>query len=538
MDCKKTVIDQQNSFIERYTNHNTEIINFYGYKPGDQSEFEKRSNLSANGREEALSKVIFNYMSQLNLTDKQYENIENLKHGHKVIIGGQQAGLFTGPLYTFHKIISIIVLANEQSEKLNTPVIPVFWIAGEDHDFDEVNHTYAYDRISRQLNKVKYSTLEPPEKSVSHYHFDKALIKDALNDMFSSIGETVHSKDIQLLIHKAIESSESWSEIFKVMTHEVFKEYGLLLIDANDPELRTLEVPFFKEIIENHEAVDSAFRATQDQFAEVIKKRMILTDGNVHLFYEYDDKRQLIMCENEKFYLNKDTDVTFTKDELLSLVEEHPERFSNNVVTRPLMEEYLFNTLSFIGGPSEIVYWGELKGVFNLFNIEMPIVTPRMRISYLTQEAKKCIDNYNLDLDTVLVDGIQNDKEKFIRAKASDEVLREIEEMKESQSQFHQKLIKEIGDDYQNRKLVEKNNQIHQHQYQYLIDRYLLNVERENEISMRHFEIVEHTLHPHHGLQERVWSPIQVMNQFGITMFSPSTYPPLRYTFKHITLEL
>ncbi|WP_210136635.1 bacillithiol biosynthesis BshC, partial [Staphylococcus sp. GDK8D68P] len=76
MDCKKTVIDLQNSFIERYTNHNTEIINFYGYKPGDQSEFERRSNLSANGREEALSKVIYNYMSQLDLTDKQLENIE------------------------------------------------------------------------------------------------------------------------------------------------------------------------------------------------------------------------------------------------------------------------------------------------------------------------------------------------------------------------------------------------------------------------------------------------------------------------------
>ncbi|MCY1050077.1 bacillithiol biosynthesis protein BshC [Mammaliicoccus sciuri] len=224
MDCKKTVIDQQNSFIERYTNHNTEIINFYGYKPGDQSEFEKRSNLSANGREEALSKVIFNYMSQLNLTDKQHENIENLKHGHKVIIGGQQAGLFTGPLYTFHKIISIIVLANEQSEKLNTPVIPVFWIAGEDHDFDEVNHTYAYDRISRQLNKVKYSTLEPPEKSVSHYHFDKALIKDALNDMFSSIGETVHSKDILLLIPPLFSSSSFFFFFFIFIPFEVFPE--------------------------------------------------------------------------------------------------------------------------------------------------------------------------------------------------------------------------------------------------------------------------------------------------------------------------
>ncbi|MDT3995453.1 bacillithiol biosynthesis BshC, partial [Mammaliicoccus fleurettii] len=178
------------------------------------------------------------------------------------------------------------------------------------------------------------------------------------------------------------------------------------------------------------------------------------------------------------------------------------------------------------------------KGIFDELNIEMPIVTPRMRISYLTQESKKCIDTYNLDLDSVLLNGVKKDKDKFIREKASDEVLREIDRIKEVQTSFHQKLISEIGENYQNRKLIEKNNQIHQHQYQYLIDRYLLNIERENEISMRHFETVENTLHPHQGLQERVWNPIQLMNQFGITMFSPSTYPPLCYTFEHITVEL
>lgn len=538
MDCMKTVIDQQNSFIDRFTNQSDEILNFYEYKPGQQSEFERRSKLKSNGREKELSEVIHSYMSDLNLSDKQLKNIESLRDGHKVIIGGQQAGLFTGPLYTFHKIISIIILANEQSEKLNTPVVPVFWIAGEDHDFDEVNHTYAYDRISRQLNKVKYNTLEPPEKSVSQYDFDKELVMDALSNMYRSIGETEHSKDIKNMVIEAVESSESWSDMFKVITNEVFKEHGLLLIDANYSKLREIEIPLFKEIIENREKIDDAFRNTQDQFSEVIKKRMILTDSNVHLFFDYNDKRQLLMYEDGQFYLSKDNDVTFSKDELINMLERHPERFSNNVVTRPLMEEYLFNTLSFIGGPSEIIYWGELKGIFDELNIEMPIVTPRMRISYLTQESKKCIDTYNLDLDSVLLNGVKKDKDKFIREKASDEVLREIDRIKEVQTSFHQKLISEIGENYQNRKLIEKNNQIHQHQYQYLIDRYLLNIERENEISMRHFETVENTLHPHQGLQERVWNPIQLMNQFGITMFSPSTYPPLCYTFEHITVEL
>nr|WP_263313589.1 bacillithiol biosynthesis cysteine-adding enzyme BshC [Mammaliicoccus sp. Marseille-Q6498] len=538
MDCKMTTIDKRDSFIDKYINQSDDVLNFYEYDPTNQSAFKSRAQLSANGREQELAQVIKNYMSDLELTDAQNDNLSYLSKGHKVIIGGQQAGLFTGPLYTFHKIISIIILAKEQSESLNQPIVPVFWIAGEDHDFDEVNHTYAYDRISRQLNKVKYSTLEPPEKSVSQYLFDKGSVMDALDDMFSAIGETIHSKNIKKMIHEAINKASSWSDMFKYITNEAFKDYGLLLIDANDEKLRNMEKPFFKEILKNHSEIDTTFRETQDRFSKVINKRMILTDSNVHLFYEFNEKRQLIMAENDKFYLSKDKDVEFTQSELLNLIDEYPERFSNNVVTRPLMEEYLFNTLSFVGGPSEIIYWGELKGVFNVLNIEMPIVTPRMRMSYLTQEAKKGIETYDLDLDTILIEGIQRDSDKFVRSKASDEVLNEIEKMKETQLSFHHKLLDEIGDEYQNRQLIEKNNQIHQHQYQYLLDRYLLNVRRDNEISMRHFETIENTLHPHHGLQERIWNPIQLMNLFGTDMFSPPTYPPLRYTFDHITIEL
>ncbi|GGI41595.1 bacillithiol biosynthesis cysteine-adding enzyme BshC [Mammaliicoccus stepanovicii] len=538
MDCMKTIIDEHGSFIDRYTNHDKDILNFYEYDPSNQDAFNKRFQVPSNGRESELARVIRDYMSEFNLTEKQESNIEHLSNGHKVVIGGQQAGLFTGPLYTFHKIMSIIILSKEQSEKLGKPIVPVFWIAGEDHDFDEVNHTYAYDRITRNLNKVKYNTLDAPEKSVSKYVFDKELVYDALEDMFSSIGETRNSVHLKEMIEKVIKLSHSWTDMFKHLTNNVFKDYGLLLIDADHSRLREMERPFFKELINNYEAVNREFRKTQDEFSNVINKRMILTDSNVHVFYEHHDKRQLIMAGHDKFYLNKDTDVEFSKADLLNLIDKHPERFSNNVVTRPIMEEYLFNTLSFIGGPSEIIYWGELKGVFKLMNIEMPVVMPRMRISYLPQDTKKLLRTYKLSIDNVLIDGVSNDKQKFIRSKASDDVLREIESMKEVQSTFHHKLIEEIGDEYQNRQLLEKNNQIHQHQYQYLFDRYLLNVERENEISMRHFETLQNTLHPQHGLQERVWNPVQLMNYFGIDMFSPSTYPPLCYTFEHLTLEL
>ncbi|MDI1800966.1 bacillithiol biosynthesis BshC, partial [Staphylococcus aureus] len=109
------------------------------------------------------------------------------------------------------------------------------------------------------------------------------------------------------------------------------------------------------------------------------------------------------------FKLNK-TDKTYIKEEIINIAENQPELFSNNVVTRPLMEEWLFNTVAFVGGPSEIKYWAELKDVFELFDVEMPIVMPRLRITYLNDRIEKLLSKYNIPLEKVLVDGVEGER--------------------------------------------------------------------------------------------------------------------------------
>ena len=118
---------------------------------------------------------------------------------------------------------------------------------------------------------------------------------------------------------------------------------------------------------------------------------MIQTDTNVHLFLHEDGMRQLISKEDNLFKLSK-SDIT-SEEELIELIETEPERFSNNVVTRPVMEEWLFNTVAFIGGPSEIKYWAELNNVFKLLNVEMPIVLPRMKMTYMMERTQNYLNN-------------------------------------------------------------------------------------------------------------------------------------------------
>lgn len=536
MDCQVTYFKEKDSFITRLKNSDEQLLKFYQYNPNEKASFDERMKQPSNGREQQLSQIIASYMEDLKLSEAQQRHLKALSDGAKVVIGGQQAGLFGGPLYTFHKILSIVTLSHQLSQTYDKTVVPVFWIAGEDHDFDEVNHTYVFNAKEAQLRKVKYHTMTPPESNVSRYSPDKEALVDALKSFFKELKETEHTKLLYSLCLNIIEQYESWTDMFKALLNEVFKEYGVLFIDAQYKELRELEKPILKEMIEQHEKIDHAFRNTQAQTTQSGLNQMIQTDTNVHLFLHEDNMRQLLSKDGDHFKLSK-SEIEYSKEEILKLVDTEPHRFSNNVVTRPVMEEWLFNTVAFIGGPSEIKYWAELNEVFKLLKIEMPIVMPRLKMTYMTQRTDKLLNQYQLDVQQVIENGIEEDRTKFVREKASESFIQQVEKLKEDHARIYQHLLDEVKDNQNNINLVEKNSEIHNAQYDYLLQRYLLNIERENDISMRHFRELEYVLHPMGGLQERIWNPLQIMNEFGIDVFSPSTYPPLEYTFNQIIVK-
>lgn len=537
MDCNKVKINEKDQFISKYMNHEQNLIQFYQFDPNKDESFKMRMTQQNNGREQQLAQIIRQYMSDLTLSEAQRQSLDHLANGEKVVIGGQQAGVLTGPLYTFHKILSIIVASTQLTQEYQQPVVPIFWIAGEDHDFDEVNHTYAYNEEKGILDKVKYHTLTPPETSVSNYKPDKASLKTLVNHFFSQLPETLHTKTLINDLEDMIEKSNHWTDLFKQIVHRCFQKHGVLLIDANYPKLRQMERPFLKSLFEQHLKVDKAFRQGQSKTLQNGLLKMIETDSNVHLFVEVDGQRQLLKYEEGAYFLSKSNE-SMTFDEVMQFIEQTPEKCSNNVVTRPLMQEWLFNTVAFVGGPSEIKYWAELNEVFHHLEIEMPIVLPRMRITYLTPKANKLLQQYQLNISEVIAQGAEGAKERFVRAKASDRALEEIEEMIHQQEAFYERMEQEMSKTEDNRKLLSKNHKIQLHQYRYLQQRYLTNIEKENEISMRHFNQLTSVLHPMGGLQERVLNPFQFLNVFGWDIYQSSTFPPLTYTYEQLVIEI
>src|SRR5699024_7325800 len=153
--------------------------------------------------------------------------------------------------------------------------------------------------------KIKYHTMEPPETSVSRYQPDKNKLKEALHQFFQQMNETEHSRPLIEMCQTIIDTYDTWTDMFKALLNEVFKSYGLLMIDANDATLRQLEKPLIKKMIEKHEEVDDAFRNTQAETTANGLEQMIQTDTNVHLFLHEDNKRQLLNFKDGQFHLSK-----------------------------------------------------------------------------------------------------------------------------------------------------------------------------------------------------------------------------------------
>ncbi|TDM03932.1 bacillithiol biosynthesis cysteine-adding enzyme BshC [Macrococcus carouselicus] len=520
-----TVKDDAQSFLGRYA---AGEFDSYDYDLSQTDIYARRQQLSPHAHTEQLGKVIENYMSDLELTAAQTRSLHDLKSGSQVVIGGQQAGLMISPLYTIHKIISIIVLAQEQSKALGTTLVPVFWIAGEDHDFSEVNHAYLYDHANRKMQKFKVATKREAEDSVSHFSLTADEMTATITQFVSRLLETERTKEIY---DKLTQLPLNWTSHFKALVHELFKDYGLVMIDSADPAFRGLQRDKLLWMFDHHHEIDDAFHAGQKK----MDSYSIETTTNVHLFMSEDGKRQLLNCAEGRYHLGKSA-VSYSAEEIRALIAAEPERFSNNVVTRPLMEELMFNTLAFIGGPAEVRYWGELYEVFRLAEREMPIVMPRMRITYLDSRIRKLVERYQLPLAEVVTEGLENQTDHFLKEDTNVLLALELQQTTDQLTGQYQKMI-QLAESEQVKRLIESNLAHHLKQVDYLRKAYNKQLHQRNKTMLQHFNEIEAYLHPREGLQERTWHPLVMLNNYSLTLFD-DVIESVEYTLEQQILEI
>lgn len=513
---------QQDRFTQRFNGKDKALYKYYQNLSYDKESIETVLKRPVHKHTEKLADIIEAQMSEYGLSGPQLNNINRLREGRRVVIGGQQAGLFMSPAYIMHKIVTLLVLVDEIKKNHGYEAVPVFWIAGEDHDFEEVNHTHIYDRNHRRRRKISYKPNLTVPMSLGFYKYDKAEMKRVLEKIIDGCGDSGFLNEKRDQVIRMIDSNEYWTELFHALVHDTFEDEGLLIFNPHSQKVRELEIPMFEIMINRHEEIDDAFREGQADFdREADIGKMIETDTNVHLFTGSEYTRTLLTHENGKFISDE---APMDEKELLERLGTTPETFSNNVVTRPLMQEMVFNTLIFAGGGAEVKYWGELHEVFEALDVPMPIVLKRMEIVHEDLRMEKLMDEHGLTLSKDMLEKIDKTKNHLLQSHTDASLIAEVDRIGEKLEKDYDSMKNAEGRE-QHRQLIEANMKMHQKQLDYLKRRYQLEVKRSLRDQLNNLDEIVEKLMPNGELQERIYHPWVFQGK------SP-TYSPLSYTTK------
>ncbi|MDP4161437.1 MAG: bacillithiol biosynthesis cysteine-adding enzyme BshC, partial [Bacillota bacterium] len=380
--------------------------------PKLQVSFERRAAYldTRDYSRDRMADILRTYHTKLGASTQTHQMIEELRQKETlVVITGQQAGILTGPLYTLYKAMTTIRLAQEQREKLGRPVVPVFWIASEDHDWLEIQSTYILDSQGRPAacRLIGDGGGESVgNQSVPDWEMIEAQLVEAMPDgefRLSVLKQCQHF----------LEQAENLTQWFALTLQWLVQKWGLIFFDPMLPEFKRLAAPMYEKILKTNADVRDALTERTKEWVDLgFKPQIQPTGGEVNLFLSIPERRA-IMRNEQTFYL-RGQEKQWDFDTLNILLAQSPERFSPNVVTRPVVQEYLFPTLAYVAGPGELNYWAQLGKVFNTLGFVMPILYPRLSAVVLTASWQKSLKKEALALADVY-EGLSRQRERRIR---------------------------------------------------------------------------------------------------------------------------
>ncbi|MDF2669561.1 MAG: bacillithiol biosynthesis cysteine-adding enzyme BshC, partial [Paenibacillus sp.] len=490
------------------------VSSMYTYNPYDPNKFAARAEwLDRKDRpaleRDKLSEVLRAYNESVGNAAQAMDAIEALKDSETlVVVGGQQAGLFTGPLLVLFKAVTVLQTARAASEQLNRRVVPVFWIAGEDHDLDEVNHINVLtDSLS--IHKIKLATAPEKRGPVSSVAISSEEWQDVLEQLDASLMNTEFKAALMEQVREACTASSTLTDSFARLMAQWFGSYGLVLIDSADPAWRRLEAPMFKELAEKERELNAVLLAAQAELRHSgYTPQAEVRPDQANLFILHNGERLLLHIDNDGCYTDKRGMLKLSSQELIAIAQSDPEKLSNNVMTRPLMQDFMLPVLSVVLGTSELAYWGVLKEAFAHVGLQMPILEPRMEFTLVEGTLQKQMAKYELTFEDIIQHYDQK-KQEWLDLQGSMQLAEQFADIKLQFADLYKPLVERVGTINPGmRKLGETNMAKIIEQIQFLESRANEAFEAQFDSALRHWERLRVSLHPQAKPQERVFNAL------------------------------
>ncbi len=338
-------------------------------------------------RREELAALLRDQNEKLNAGPLALQSIARLADPRAVVvIGGQQAGLFGGPLYTVHKALTILETARRMERELAVPVVPVFWIASEDSDLAEIDHAWAGDRDG-ELRQFRIPPSSPDKIPVSTIKLGES-IGGLLDGLAEAVPDGGSRDEVMAALRASYTAGRTYPQAFGAWMAWLFREEGLVLVDPSDDRLKGMAQGLFEREIREKSPVSAAvIEQTARLRAAGYEPQIELRDGYLTLFHQ-DPARDAIAVRDNGFEL-KSTGKVLRAEELCAALQRHPERFTPNAVLRPLFQDTVFPVLGVVLGPAEIVYYSQLTLAYERLGVRMPLLLPRASVTLVEEKTEK-----------------------------------------------------------------------------------------------------------------------------------------------------
>lgn len=511
-----------------YLAEDKSLNDFYGRFPNLENfkkQLEEKSRTFTIDSRTVLVEALTYQYKNVATSEATQNNIASLsKENTFTITTGHQLNLFTGPLYFLYKIFSVINLSEKLKETYSSSnFIPVYWMATEDHDFDEINYFNLFGK------KVIWGR----ENGGAAGELSTEGLKSVSKQLEKEFGGSVNGKKLSSLFAEAYTKHFTLTEATRYLGNALFSEYGLVIMDGNDALLKKAFIPFAeKELLENHsykEITATTKRLTSLGYPEQVHSR------EINLFYLENGIRERIV-ERDGGYVINDTSLTFSRNEMLQELTVAPQNFSPNALLRPLYQEAILPNLCYVGGGGELAYWLQLKDYFKSVVVPFPILLLRNSAVLVPSKYSEKLEKLDTNAEALFLK--QHTLEANYTKQLSEVKIDFLAQKKHLRSQFKalHELAARTDASFKGAVAAQEKKQLNG--LKNLEKRLLTAQKRKFSDQLRRLVAIQDQLFPKQSLQERTVNFSEFYLEYGDTLFSElkANIDPLHFGFTVLEL--
>ena len=420
------------------------------------------------------------------------KNIDRLAKGAVAVVSGQQVGLFGGPAYSFYKALTAIQAA-ESLTSSGIPAVPIFWMATEDHDVDEVRHVTWF----HQGQLLRFELPKPEQEAIP---VGRVRLGPEIDELVRRaqplLGETFGN-----YLHETYIPEATYGSAFAGLFARIFADFGLILLDPLDDRLHQIAAPVFREALAcRDELNDELLRRGKALEQAGYDPQVKVTSRSTLLFSLASGTREVITASNGTFASGN---LSLPREEWLALVEAEPENFSPNAILRPVMQDFLLPTVAYFGGPSEIAYFAQSQVLYERLLERMPVLLPRADFTLVDSKGERLLKKYHLDVEDVWA-GSESLRKSMYNSVVPKKLSREFDDSLHGIDKRLKKLHKSIAKvDPTIQGTIARAEKRIRYQIEKLRHKTGAALDRHEKQIEQHQKFLENLLYPQKGLQSR-----------------------------------